>query len=101
VTIVRIVLADPRSGRVPEGSAVNGQQLIVLADDTGHRAVPLWTACSPHPLPAPTGFKHAHHPRPSGTRSASRPWPSRSAFTNPCRLRAVSADLAPIPVVRQ
>jgi hypothetical protein len=42
VTIVRIVLADPRSGRVPEGSAVNGRQLIVLADDAGHRAVPLW-----------------------------------------------------------
>jgi len=47
VTIVRIVLADPRSGRVPDGSTVNGQQLIVLADtvpaeDGGHRAVPLW-----------------------------------------------------------
>jgi len=42
VTIVRIVLADPRSGRVPGGSAVNGQQLIALADDTGHRAVLLW-----------------------------------------------------------
>jgi hypothetical protein len=47
VTIVRIVLADPRTGRVPEGSAVNGQQLIVLADtvlteDGGHRAMPLW-----------------------------------------------------------
>ena len=47
MTIVRIVLADPRSGRVPEGSAVNGQQLIVLADtvpaqDGGQRAVPLW-----------------------------------------------------------
>jgi len=42
VTIVRLVLADPRSGRVPEGSTVNGQQLIVLADDTGHRAAPLW-----------------------------------------------------------
>jgi hypothetical protein len=42
VTIVRIVLADPRSGRVPDGSAVNGQQLIALADDAGHRAVPLW-----------------------------------------------------------
>jgi hypothetical protein len=42
VTIVRIVLADPRSGRVPAGSAVNGQQLIVLADEAGHRAVPLW-----------------------------------------------------------
>jgi hypothetical protein len=42
VTIVRIVLADPRSGRVPAGSAVNGQQLIVLADEAGHRAVSLW-----------------------------------------------------------
>jgi hypothetical protein len=46
VTIVRVVLADPRSGRVPEGSAVNGQQLIVLADDAGHRAVPLWLGLS-------------------------------------------------------
>jgi hypothetical protein len=42
VTIVRIVLADPRTGGPPAGSAVNGRQLIVLADDTGHRAVPLW-----------------------------------------------------------
>jgi hypothetical protein len=42
VTIVRIVLADPRTGGPPSGSAVNGRQLIVLADDTGHRAVPLW-----------------------------------------------------------
>jgi hypothetical protein len=47
VTIVRIVLADPRTGRPPGGSAVNGQQVIVLADtvpaqDGGHRAVPLW-----------------------------------------------------------
>ena len=42
MSIVRIVLDDPRSGRVPGGSAVNGQALIVLADDTDHRAVPLW-----------------------------------------------------------
>ncbi|HJY56337.1 MAG TPA: hypothetical protein VJ418_08150, partial [Streptosporangiaceae bacterium] len=42
MTIVRIVLADPRTGRPPRGSAVNGRLLIVLADDTGHRAVPLW-----------------------------------------------------------
>ena len=42
MTIVRIVLADPRTGRPPRGSGVNGQLLIVLADDTGHRAVPLW-----------------------------------------------------------
>ncbi|MGH3405648.1 MAG: hypothetical protein ACRDRJ_24615, partial [Streptosporangiaceae bacterium] len=42
MTIVRIVLADPRTGRPPAGSGVNGQLLIVLADDAGHRAVPLW-----------------------------------------------------------
>jgi hypothetical protein len=42
VTIVRIVLADPRTGGPPDGSVVNGQQLIVLVDDAGHRAVPLW-----------------------------------------------------------
>jgi hypothetical protein len=47
VTIVRIVITDPRTGRVPDGSDLNGQQLIVLADtvpakDGGHRAMPLW-----------------------------------------------------------
>jgi hypothetical protein len=47
VTIVRIVLADPRTGGPPDGGAVNGRHLIVLADtvpteDGGHRAVPLW-----------------------------------------------------------
>ena len=47
MTIVRIVLADPRTGGPPDGGAVNGQHLIVLADtapaeDGGHRAVPLW-----------------------------------------------------------
>jgi hypothetical protein len=42
VTNVRIVIADPRSERVPVGGAVNGHHLIVLADDTGHRAAPLW-----------------------------------------------------------
>lgn len=42
MTIVRIVLADPRTEGPPDGSAVNGRHLIVLTDDTGHRAVPLW-----------------------------------------------------------
>ena len=39
MTIVRIVFWR---GGVPEGSVVTGRQLVVLADDTGHRAVPLW-----------------------------------------------------------
>ena len=47
MTIVRIVLADPRTGSPPDGGDVNGQHLIVLADtvpteDGGQRAVPLW-----------------------------------------------------------
>ncbi|MGH3284768.1 MAG: hypothetical protein ACRDPD_08820 [Streptosporangiaceae bacterium] len=41
MTNVRVVMA-PWSGWLPGGSAVNGHHLIVLADDTGHRAVPLW-----------------------------------------------------------
>ena len=45
--IVRIVLADPRTGSPPDGGAVNSRHLIVLADtvpaeDGGHPAVPLW-----------------------------------------------------------
>jgi hypothetical protein len=43
VTIVRIVF---RPEGVPEGSIVTGRDLIVLADDAGHRAVPLWLRVS-------------------------------------------------------
>jgi hypothetical protein len=48
VTTVRIVFARHhiRAARAPDGSEVPDwrlhQQLIVLADDAGHRAVPLW-----------------------------------------------------------
>ena len=38
MTIVRIVLADPRTGRPPRGG-VNGQLLIVLADGDQVRLV--------------------------------------------------------------
>jgi hypothetical protein len=43
VTIVRIVRWP---GGVPEGSIVTGRDLIVLADDAGRRAVPLWLRVS-------------------------------------------------------
>jgi hypothetical protein len=43
VTIVRIVF---RPEGAPEGSIVTGRDLIVLADDAGHRAVPLWLPVS-------------------------------------------------------
>ncbi|MGH3154920.1 MAG: hypothetical protein ACRDOB_29895, partial [Streptosporangiaceae bacterium] len=47
MTLVRIVLADPRTGGPPDGGSLNDQHLVVLADtapaeDDGHRAVPLW-----------------------------------------------------------
>ncbi len=34
---------------MPEGSIRTGRELIVLADDTGHRALPLWLRV-PKPL---------------------------------------------------
>jgi bifunctional DNase/RNase len=40
VTIVRIVVAQ--RGWVPADSGRNGEHLVVLAEDEGHRAVPLW-----------------------------------------------------------
>lgn len=42
MTDVRVVIADLRSGWLPGGRAVDGHYLIVLADDAGHREVPLW-----------------------------------------------------------
>ena len=45
MTIVRIVF---RPGELPEGSIVTGRDLIVLADDTNHRAVPLWLRVPKH-----------------------------------------------------
>jgi hypothetical protein len=44
VTIVRVVRWP---GGVP-GSLVTGRDLLVLADDTGHRAVPLWLPVAKH-----------------------------------------------------
>ena len=45
MTTVRIVFR-PEGG--PVGSVVTGRDLIVLADDTGDRAVPLWLRVSKH-----------------------------------------------------
>jgi hypothetical protein len=45
VTIVRVV-RWPGGG--PEGSVVTGRDLLVLADDTGHRALPLWLRVPKH-----------------------------------------------------
>jgi hypothetical protein len=53
VTTVRIVHAEPRPGWMPDGRVLVGRHLVVLADDAGHRAVPLWL-----PVPDGKGLRH-------------------------------------------
>jgi len=42
VTTVRIAHAEPRPGRLANGGFHTRGHLVVLADDAGHRAVPIW-----------------------------------------------------------
>jgi len=42
VTTVRIAHAEPRPGRLANGEFQIRGHLVVLADDAGHRAVPIW-----------------------------------------------------------
>jgi hypothetical protein len=42
VTTVRIAHAEPRPGRLANGEFQTCGHLVVLADDAGHRAVPIW-----------------------------------------------------------
>jgi hypothetical protein len=42
VTTLRIAHAEPRPGRLANGEFQTLGHLVVLADDTGHRAVPIW-----------------------------------------------------------
>jgi len=42
VTTVRIAHAEPRPGRLANGEFHTRGYLVVLADDAGHRAVPIW-----------------------------------------------------------
>lgn len=39
---VRIAHVEPRPGRLPDGGFQTHGYLVVLADDAGHRAVPVW-----------------------------------------------------------
>jgi hypothetical protein len=47
MTTVRIAHADPRPGRLPNGGFSTRGFLVVLADDAGHRAVPIWMQAEP------------------------------------------------------
>jgi hypothetical protein len=42
VTTVRIAHAEPRPGRLANGGFHTRGHLVVLADDAGHRAIPIW-----------------------------------------------------------
>jgi hypothetical protein len=42
VTTVRIAYAEPWPGKLPHGGFRTSGHLVVLADDAGHRAVPVW-----------------------------------------------------------
>ena len=47
MTTVRIAHAEPRPGRLANGSFSTRGFLVVLADDLGHRAVPIWMQAEP------------------------------------------------------
>jgi hypothetical protein len=48
MTTVRIARVEPRPGRLPSGGMRVCGFLVVLADETGRRAMPVW-------LPVPDG----------------------------------------------
>ena len=39
---VRVAHAEPLPGKLPDGEILTAGHLVVLADDVGHRAVPIW-----------------------------------------------------------
>jgi hypothetical protein len=47
VTTVRIAHAEPRPGKLANGEFQTHGFLVVLADDAGRRAVPIWLAGEP------------------------------------------------------
>jgi hypothetical protein len=47
MTTVRIARAEPRPGRLSTGGFDDRGYLVVLADDDGHRAVPIWLGGDP------------------------------------------------------
>lgn len=47
MTIVRIAHAEPRPGKLGNGEFHTRGHLVVLADDAGHRAVPVWLSGEP------------------------------------------------------
>jgi hypothetical protein len=47
MTAIRIAHVEPRPGKLPSGGYLTLGHLVVLADDAGHRAVPVWLRGDP------------------------------------------------------
>jgi hypothetical protein len=67
MTTVRIAHAEPRPGKLPNGGFDTRGFLVVLADDAGHRAVPIWMQAEPGaPEELTAGLLHAVGARVTG-----------------------------------
>ena len=79
MTIVRIAHVEPRPGRLPDGGFQTRGVLVVLADEAGRRAVPIWLrepagGDLAHLLPGPQGrSRRAALPRNSPPGCCARP----------------------------
>ena len=79
MTTVRIAHAEPRPGRLANGGFVTHGHLVVLADDAGHRAVPIWMRGEPgesRPVQAPRDRRPAARRDRDGRRSGGSDRPA-------------------------
>jgi hypothetical protein len=70
MTTVRIAHAEPRPGNLGDGRTVVHGFLVVLADDAGHRALPLWLSSGTPAAVASPGGRSTGHPGAGGAKQA-------------------------------
>ena len=66
MTTVRIAHAEPRPGRLANGEFQTNGHLVVLADDAGRRAVPIWLRGEPGEGELARLLEHLPEPVPAG-----------------------------------
>src|SRR5579862_5977027 len=66
MTTVRIAHAEPRPGRLANGEFQTSGHLVVLADDAGRRAVPVWLRGEPGEGELARLLEHLPEPVPAG-----------------------------------